>query len=350
MLDDPEVIRRIDSSGMLDTVERMPDQMEDALGLMEGIEGKEGISNVIISGMGGSAISGDMVQAWLKGSTQIPIYVNRDYDIPAWIGEKTLAIFISYSGNTEETLSAFEKAMSKKSICVGISSGGILEEKCKERGCIHIKVPRGYQPRAAIAYLLVPTIAILRAFKVITERSFSELKDAIMTLKSMKREIGKIRKEKDNKAKQIAREIHGTFPHIYGWSYLAPVARRWRTQLNENSKIIAREDLIPECNHNDIVGWSANREISKISSCIILRDKNEPEKIKKRIEFMKEIFKEGGAKVIEVEAIGRRKLSKMLSLLYMGDLVSCYLAIIRGIDPTPVTVISRLKEELSMVK
>lgn len=350
MLDDPNAIRKVDSSGMLDVIEKLPEQIEDALKFTEDIEGQRTVDNVIFCGMGGSAISGDIIQAWLKGIAHIPIFVNRDYSIPAWVNERTLSIFISYSGNTEETLGAFEEALSKKSICVGISSGGILESRCKEKKCIHIAIPKGYQPRAALAYLLVPAIGVLRAFAVISERAFNELTDVIITLRNLKKNIGKMKEEKVNIAKQIARRIYGTFPHIYGWSYLAPVARRWRTQLNENSKIIAREDSIPECNHNDIVGWSANRDISKISSCIILRDeKNEPVKIKERIDFMKEIFKEGGAKVIEVEAIGKRKLSRILSLIYIGDLVSCYLAILRGVDPTPVNVISELKDRLSSI-
>ena len=349
MLDNLELITEIDKSKMLDVITDFPDHALKAIKLAEDIEiTKRDINNIVISGMGGSAISGDILKEWLRDKIDIPILVNRDYNLPKWVGRGSLSVFLSYSGNTEETLSSFREAISRKSMCVGISSGGKLEEICKEKGIPHVKIPSGFQPRAAIAYLLFPTIRIVQKIGLLANVD-EEIKETIKISQEISDNNKKEVKQSDNLAKSMALAIKDTLPHIYGWRYYAPIARRWRTQINENSKMIARFDEVPECNHNDIVGWTDRTEIAAMSSCIFLRDKDEPDRISERYDFMKEIFERAGAKVLEVEATGKGLLARMISLMYIGDFVSCYLAILRKMDPTPVDVISKLKERLQTI-
>jgi len=349
MLDNLELITQIDKSKMLDVVADFPNHIVQATKLAEDIRiAEKDINNIVISGMGGSAISGDILKEWLRDRLDIPIFVNRDYNLPKWVGKDTLSIFLSYSGNTEETLSSFREAIKRKSLCVGISSGGKLEDICKEKNVPHVKIPSGFQPRAAIAYLLFPTIKIIQKIGLLNDVD-GEIKETVKISREISINNKKEIKQSNNLAKSIALSIKDTLPHIYAWRYYVPIARRWRTQINENSKMIARFDEVPECNHNDIVGWTEQTEIAAMSSCIFLRDKDEPNRISERYNFMKDVFEKAGAKVLEVEALGKSLLARMISLMYIGDFVSCYLAILRKVDPTPVYVISKLKERLQRI-
>ncbi|RLF54209.1 MAG: bifunctional phosphoglucose/phosphomannose isomerase [Thermoplasmata archaeon] len=350
MVDPFKDIESFDRAGMLNLISRFPEDIERALELTENIEIEETeIDNIIISGMGGSAISGDIIQAWLRERSIYPIYVNRDYDLPGWAGRKTLAIFLSYSGNTEETISSFNFAIKRGCRCISISSGGRLEEESRKRGIPHIKIPSGYQPRAAIAYLLFPCIRIFEELRIV--EAGSEIRECVEVSREVREENGMNVELEKNPAKRIAKEIKDTLPNIYGWRHLVPVARRWRTQINENSKMIARFDEVPECNHNDVVGWTQRNEISSLSSCILLRDRRyETRRIRERFDYMKEIFEGAGARIVEVDSRGRSILARIVSTLYIGDFVSCYLALLRHIDPTPVEVIARLKERLSRIR
>lgn len=351
MLDDLDLVAKIDKSNMLDNIADFPNHVVQADRLVRDVcIDEEDVDSVIISGMGGSAISGDIVKEWLRDRSDVPIYVNRDYNLPKWVGKSTLAIFLSYSGNTEETLKSLIEGLERKSLCIGISSGGKLEHECKKRDILHIKIPSGFQPREATAFLLFPTIRVMQKIGLLddsVDREIEEIVDISSEISSKNRKETRL---SINPSKSIAIRIVDTFPHIYGWRYYVPIARRWKTQINENSKMMARFDEVPECNHNDIVGWSIKTKFSSLSSCIFLRDKdNEPRKVSERYDFMREVFEEAGADVLEINSIGKYLLTKMISLMYIGDFVSCYLAILKGVDPTPVDVISRLKERLSSI-
>ncbi|HDD57322.1 MAG TPA: bifunctional phosphoglucose/phosphomannose isomerase [Thermoplasmatales archaeon] len=350
MLDNLSEISAIDRSGMLDTIAKFPEQIEESIGIAKKlkVDIEREIDKILISGMGGSAISGDIVQGWLRDSTNAPIFVNREYTVPKWVDNRTLSIFLSYSGNTEETLSAMDDAHAKGSMCIGISSGGLLKEKCEQYSYPHLQIPSGFQPRAATAYLLFPTIVLLKSAGVISYDISNELNETIEVTRELRNRNKKEILESENQAKQIAETIYETIPNIYGWNYYAPIAKRWRTQLNENSKVIARDDIVSECNHNDIVGWSFDPEVSKKSSCVLLRDtKHEPTQVSKRFEFMKKLFNNVAANTVEVNAIGETLLARMISLMYIGDFVSIYLALLRKVDPTPVDIITELKTELA---
>jgi len=352
MLDDLEHISKIDKSNMLDVISKFPEQIKEAIEIANhtNIPNFLKIDNIIISGMGGSAISGDIVQQLLIDRLDIPIFVNREYDIPKWANKDTLVISQSYSGNTEETLSAFKQAHQKRCKIIVITSGGKLQEYCEKREIPLIKIPSNFQPRAATAYILFSSLIAFKKIGLLNENIDSEIEETIQTTDELRKKIGKSIPEKDNISKQIAKNIFDTIPQIYGWGIYTPIATRWCTQFNENSKIIASYDIASECNHNDIVGWSMNPEVSKKFSCVLFRDEeDESIRMSKRLDFMKHLLEGSASKVIEVKTQGEKRLAKMMYAMYLGDFVSCYLAILRNIDPTPVDVIIELKKALAEI-
>lgn len=350
MLDDKQQLRSYDKSNMIDGLARFPDQIKEAVVLAENVmmDPILKIDNVIVTGMGASAISGDIAKCMLIDRLDVPVYVNRDYELPRWANKDTLAIFLSYSGNTEETLSSFKMASQKKCKIIGVSSGGKLLEFCEKREVPHIKIPEGYQPRAATPYLLFPLLIILKRQSLLKTNIDVDIQETIQVTQGFVDTHDSVIPESSNPAKQLARKLVSTIPQIYGWGYYSPIAIRWRHQFNENSKIIARDDVVPECNHNDIVGWSGNPEISKLFSCILFRDRDdETERMTTRLDFLKGLFEPSVAHCFEVYSKGNSRLAKMMYLMCLGDFTSYYLAILRGIDPSPVDIITELKKRLA---
>jgi len=305
---------------MLDFVKKLPEQIEEALEIEASYE-FDGIKNVAVSAMGGSAISADIVKHFSK----IPFFIIRDYYLPPYIGEETLFIAISYSGNTEETLACFNEALKRKCKTIVITSNGKLAEAKNK-----ILIPKGMQPRAAIAYLLFPLINLLKANGVVD----IDCKEALYLLESEKQKI-------DELAKEIAYEIEGV-PIIYGYGVMASIATRWRQQFNENAKMPAFDFALPECNHNELEAWEGN--VNGVT-CIFLRG-IENERIKIRFDFMKEIY-EQKAKIIEIYAHGKNDFSKAMYALFLGDLTSLYMAERNRVNAEPVNLIKKLKEKLS---
>lgn len=352
MLDDMEVINKIDKSSMIDTITQFSDQILETIGMMRefDVPAIDKIDNIVICGMGGSAISGDILQNLFRNSMQIPIFVNRDYNLPKWVNEKTMVVVQSYSGNTEETLSSFKDATRRHCLIFGISSGGKLEEECRTHNIPFFKIPQGYAPRAATAYLLFSSLILLEKLKIVDASIKQDIEETLQIIKDSENLMAKTSPESQNLAKQLAQTLFQSVPQVYGWNIYEPIARRWCTQLNENSKVIARYDFVSECNHNDIVGWSMDPNVSKNFTCILLRDEElESPNIKKRLDFMKSLYKKVAGNVIEIYPKGKSNLAKMMYTMCLGDFVSCYLAILRQIDPTPVDIITKLKEELSQI-
>ncbi len=339
-LDNIHEMKKVDTEGMLDIIEKFPEQIEEgiAIGKDAKIDFSFNGKNVIIVGMGGSAISGEIIASLAKDECALPIFIMRDYSLPSFVNEETLFIALSYSGNTEETLSCFLRAVQKGCKIIAISSGGKLEEMARDGHC-HIKIPPNMQPRAAIAYLLFPLITVLERFGLIKEH---EREKIIPQARILRERIKQDFPTKNNEAKQLATKIKGT-PLIYASGFLSPVAKRWRQQFNENAKMMAFDFFLPEANHNEIMAWE--HEIRGDYTCIFLRHKNEDEKIKKRFDFMKKVYGKK-AHIIEVFADGKDKLAQLIHALYLGDYVSTYLALAREVDPTPVSLIQQLKREI----
>jgi len=352
MLDDLEAISKIDKKGMLDAIEKLPEQIKETENIVNTtqLDSLFRIDHIIINGMGASAISGDIVQALLRDKVDIPIFVTRSYDLPKWANKNTLLFSQSYSGNTEETLSTFKHACQKKCKIIGISSGGKLQEYCEKREIPHIKIPSGYQPRAATAYTLFSSIRVLKKIGLLNDFIEPEIIETIEITQEFRDKNKKTIPTEDNISKQTAKKIFNTVPQIYGWGAYTSIARRWCQQLNENSKVICRYDEVSECNHNDIIGWSMNPEISKKFTCILFRDEaDESIYMSKRLNFMKEFYEGVASNVIEIPVKGKKRLAKMMYTMYLGDYISCYLAILRETDPTPIDAITELKNELAKI-
>jgi len=356
-LDNLEIIEEIDKSDMRGLLLGFPRQYERAYRLAEeftlpedwGFARGEAPSarNIVTSGMGGSGIGGDLLRSLFSGVCPVPIVVNRNYSIPEFVDEDTFFIAASYSGNTEETLAAFKAAVKKRAKVVSISSGGELESYSKEAGVPHFSIPeQGIQPRCAFGYLFVPMVIFLSKLGFVPD-SINELKDAVELLSDTALKLSPDVPAKDNQAKQIAQAVYGKLPVIYGsQNYFDVVAMRWKGQFNENSKMMAFYNVIPEMNHNEIVGWGVPKDITRRCVVIMLSDDADFQKIKKRMSITRDLIAKEDARVITVQAQGNSPLAKSLYLIYMSDFASYYLAILNGVDPTPVDRISLLKSML----
>ncbi|MGP3667863.1 MAG: bifunctional phosphoglucose/phosphomannose isomerase [Candidatus Bathyarchaeota archaeon] len=349
-LDNIELISTIDSFRMADALKSTPNYYEDAFRLAENFDVEwlknKDFLNVVFLGMGGSSIGGSLLKDWCYEEATLSMEVCRDSIIPGYLGSKSLVFAISYSGNTQETLNSFSLASKKGCTIIGLSSGGLLEEYCLRFNVKHIKVPSGFQPRLALPYLFIPPALILEKLGLV--KGFrSEFMEALNVLRSLYEDLKPSTPLHHNEAKILALNLKDKLPVIYGFRWLSSVAYRWKTQINENSKVFCKHDILPELNHNEVVGWeNIKPPLLNFLSVILLRDNDEPLEIKVRIEILKEILKEKTEKVFEVYGKGKSKLSKMLSTTYIGDYVSFYLAVINKINPTPVKTIDKLKKTL----
>jgi len=350
IVNDIERITAIDKANMLDGLARFPEQIKESLMIAEATERFNflKVDNIVVAGMGASAISGDIMASLLRDKLDVPLVVNREYDLPKWVNKDTLMICISYSGNTDETLSSFKLAYQKKCKIICISTGGKLQDFAEKRQVPFVKIPAGIQPRAATAYLLFPSIIFLKKIGLLKTTIDADVQETISVTKDFISLNNKTVPEETNQAKQCAKKFFNMIPQMYGWGIYTPIAIRWRHQLNENSKVIARTDLVPDCNHNDIVGWSGNPEVSKHFSCVLFRDKDEETiDMTTRLNFMRDLFSNTAGTVLEVSPKGKSQLAKMMYLMCLGDFTSCYLAVLRGIDPSPVDIITELKKRLA---
>jgi len=347
ILDQPEKVKKIDKSDMLSHLMKTPDYCRDAVNRAKQIKVPEKMKpkNIVIAGMGGSAIGGEIFQDWLKDELSIPIEVCREYVLPAYANKDTLFFATSYSGNTEETLSAFLDAVRRKCMTITITSGGHLLSFSKELQVPHVTIPGQLPSRVAIPYLFFPLPVLMEQMGLLPSVE-EDLQEAIQVLKRVGEEnSSKIPKE-DNTAKKLALELVEAIPIIYGFRQYQSVAHRLKTQFNENSKVPSKHDVFPELNHNETVGWEAPDRLTKNYSIILIRDPDEPPEIKDRIETTKSLAFHKARKVLEIHARGKGKLTKMFSVLCVGDFTSVYLAILQDIDPTPVKIIDEVKKEL----
>ncbi len=301
-------------------------------------------SDIVICGMGGSAIGGDLLRCLAMDQIPLHIEVVRDYTLPTYADKNTLAIVISYSGNTEEALSCFIQAIKRGCMTIAISSGGKLGEYAEKMRIPIYRAPAGRPPRTAIAYLFIPLINILQKIGIDLKVN---IKECIDILKKIREEVRPERPIEENLAKKLAQRINGFIPAIYAYRSYYAVAFRFKTQLNENSKYPAKVEEMPELNHNEIVGWGIDGDLTKRFIIIMLRGGDEPEEINIRFEITKELIQGKVKDVIELYGRGEERLSRMLSLLYIGDFTSYYLALINDINPTPVPSIIELKRKLS---
>jgi glucose/mannose-6-phosphate isomerase len=295
--------------------------------------------------MGGSAIGGDLLHDWLLDHVFIPVEVCRDYALPAYANGETLVFIVSYSGETEETLSALLDAVKRKCIIVAIASGGSLISFAQRLHLPYMTVPSGLQPRVAVPYLFFPLVITMEKMGLIRGIE-TELNEVIKVLKTLVKENSPDVPQQNNPTKKLAWELRATIPVVYGFRQYRSVAVRFKSELNENSKIPAKWEVFPELNHNDVVGWEASESLAKRFTVVLIRDKDEPPEIRNRIKATKKLVLTKVRKTLEVHAVGESSLAKMFSVLFVGDLTSVYLAILLGVDPAPVKIITAMKKEM----
>ena len=301
------------------------------------------IDTVLVAGMGGSAISGDLLQALASSQASVPVFVSRSYTLPAFVGDRTLVVVSSYSGNTEETLAAMDEAEERGARIICITTGGSVRERAAAAGHPYYQLPSGLQPRAALGYSL-STILVMAEQIGLLSAGAEAWGEAVSLLEERGKELSDTA---GNEALAMAESLRGHLPFVYsGSGLLAPVNTRWCCQLEENAKVLAHGNVFPELNHNEIVGWTEPAPVHEEIAVVALRDRVDHPRVARRMDLTRQLIEEKAGLWLEVETRGGSELARMLSLVQLGDWISFYLAIIRGVDPTPVTLIDRLKQSL----
>jgi len=341
-----EAVGRVDTANLLADILDLPEHLRDAQWRVgsAGLPEWDSPDGLVVAGMGGSAIGGDLARVALGDHASRPMLTARGYALPGWTTPDTTVLCASYSGNTEETLAAFEAAGALGARRVAVTSGGQLADLARRENAPVIPVPGGFQPRAAVAYMTVAALEVAAACGV-GPRMASEIDVAAAHLDQLCAEWGPDAQE-NNLAKEIALALHGSVPVIAGAGLTAPVVYRWKTQINENAKLPAFAAELPELDHNEIVGWQGTAALGSFAA-IFLEDDDQHPRIGDRIELTSELIAEHATHVVRVRTRGQGSVERAMSLVLLGDLVSLYLAVLRGVDPTPVMVIDQLKARLS---
>jgi glucose/mannose-6-phosphate isomerase len=294
--------------------------------------------------MGGSGIGGELAIAVLGDRASRPIACARDYALPGWTTPEATVLCASYSGETEETLAAYDAAGAVGARRIVVTTGGKLAAAARADGVPVVPLPGGFQPRAAVGYMLVTALEVA-ALCGAGPSLHSEIDVAAAHIEELVTEWGPDGAP-DSLAKKLAGALQGTIAQIAGAGLTTPVAYRWKTQLNENASVPAFANQLPELDHNEIVGWSGAHELGRFAA-IFLDDSDLHPRVRQRIQLTRGLINSGAAATFSIDSSGETRVERLLSLVLLGDLVSLYLAILRGIDPSPVEVIERLKAELA---
>ena len=341
----------IDKDNMFSSIWDFPDNLIDAIDIGNKIILKKSYDNVekvIVAGMGGSAIAGDVVATLGKENLKTPLFVIRDYTLPPWIDDKTLIICSSYSGNTEETLSVLNCAIEKGTKVFGLTTGGELSGLLKKYEQDMVIIPAGLQPRASIAYSIIPIIRLLSMLNIFNSKSDLWIKETANILKEKRSIYGS--ENETNPVFSLANKIYKYLPVIYSNnSTMAVAAKRLKGQFCENSKMLSYYSDLPELNHNEIVGWENNSHILKNICVLWLLDSDDNDRIKHRIKITKEILKQIGISQFELEINGNSFQERFLHMVNYGDWLSFWCAILHKTDPSPVKKIDHLKHKLLQI-
>lgn len=342
---DRESIGRIDPSDQLTDVLAIPEHLRDALWKVEsaGLEPWDSPDGLVVAGMGGSAIGGELARAILGDHASRPVLGARAYGLPPWTTQDSTVLCASYSGETEETLACYEAAGVIGARRVVVTAGGRLAEQARADGVPVVPVAGGFQPRAAVAYMTVAALEVA-ALCGVGPRMNSEIDVAADHLEELVIEWGPEGAE-DNVAKSLARALSGSVPIVAGAGLTTPIAYRWKTQVNENAKTPSYALELPELDHNEIVGWGSASEFGRFSA-VFLDDADVHPRVKERIALTAQAIEPGAVGVHRIQSRGQTAVERVFSLVLMGDLVSVYLAALRGVDPAPVEAIEQLKSEL----
>jgi glucose/mannose-6-phosphate isomerase len=343
-LDDAAAHAAVDVRGFRELIRGFPDQVAEGARLGEALRLPGPAPRAVaVIGMGGSAAAGDLVQALAEPGAPFPVAVVRGYAVPAWVGATTLVVGSSYSGQTEETLAAFGGARARGAAAVVVSSGGALGEQARQQGLPWARIPSGFPPRAALGFLLMPMVVLL-------ERAGADLggpgarDEAVTALRSLSLELVPETPLEKNPAKALAVALDGRVPVVYGTDATGPVAHRWRTQFEENAKVLALSGVLPEMNHNAVEAWGGDERGPWAP--VLLRDPGEYPRVARRAALTRAVL-EARAPVHEAWGRGEGRLARLLTLTLFGDWVSYYLAILRGVDPWAMETLETFKRRMA---
>jgi len=348
-LDNTSAYRQFDKLGMLEHLHAFPEQCQKAWEKVLKFELPHlhtKISNVVILGMGGSAIGGDIVRRLAMTESKSPVWVHRDYGLPEFVDANTVVIASSYSGNTEETLSAFTKSLETGARKLAVTSGGKLKDLADKEGIPAFIIDYQAPPRAAFPHSFIPLVGIFQKLGLLADKS-ADLQEAVDILKKLSGDLVETRPLDSNPAKQLAARLRGRVAVIYGAEMLSEVARRWKGEFNENSKAWAFFENFPELNHNAVVGYEFPPEAKERIHVFMLRSSSLHPRILLRYEVTSQLLAKAGIASELVDARGKSALAHVLSLVYLGDYASFYLSMLNEVDPTSTDAINFVKQYLS---
>ena len=348
-LDDLSVYKRYDPEGIVERIHEIPEQCQQAWRKAMSFRLPPDYAQadkVVILGMGGSAIGGDLASSLALSEAKVTVLVCRDYNLPPFVDGKTLVIASSYSGVTEETLTSFEQALKTKAMKLAITTGGTLKTMAEANNVPVFAFDYKAPPRAALPYSLLPILCFFQKLKFISDKT-ADVAETVQVLQKLSATISEGVLLSKNQAKQLAKRLYGHLPVIYGAGILSEVARRWKTQFNENSKAWAFHEVLPELNHNAVVGYQFSAEMASKIVVVLLRSPLLSKRIQLRYKITCELLEQAKVSYEIVDGEGKSALSQMMSIVLFGDYVSYYLAILYETDPSPVKVIDYLKKQLA---
>ena len=346
-LDDQVAMQALDSSKMIDHINTLPDQIEKALVTAEAcaLQDWKGIRNVLIAGMGGSAIAGDLVSAFYADSCKVPLFIQRDYDLPAWVSTDTLVIASSHSGNTEETLAVFEAARQRSCPIVVIATGGRLAQQAGQAGFPVWKFEHNGQPRSAVGFGFVLLASILARLGLVPDPA-PHLRSAV---KAMRSEMVRYLPESPvtkNPAKRQAGQLLGRQATVIGSGKMAPLGRRFKGQINELAKAMAAFDMLPEADHNTLAGTQYPENLVTANYALFLESPSDHPRNHRRSTLTRQSLMLSGFCTDVYKAAGSSPMEQLWTTLHFGDYVAYYLAMLYGVDPTPIDAIQHFKQQL----
>lgn len=350
-LDRLEIFRRLDPSDMMGLVQALPDHGEEARRAVKRSPPRlraAGIRRVVVAGLGGSAIAGDVLRDVVGRTSPIDFQVRRHYRLDGSVGRDSLVVASSYSGNTEETLAIYAEARRRGARLLAVTGGGALGRLARRHRVPVCPLPGGLPPRAAFGHSFFTLLTALESTGLLPSLE-ADCREAFRILRMTARACALVVPFRKNPAKRLAAFLHGRLPAVYaGTDHLEGAGLRWRGQLNENAKQLVLFHVLPEMNHNEIVGYTRRDAGTRRVAAVLLRHPaGDHPQVSRRFDFLRRLLAARAGGVREVRGRGRSRLAQVLSVVYPGDFVSVYLAYLKGVDPTPVEVIDRLKRSLS---
>lgn len=336
-------IKKYDSQNQFEVLKNTFQQVENAWNNKIDLSTlkKKNFHSIVFCGLGGSAISGDLLVDYLSDELKIPFKVVRGYNLPSYINDYTLVIISSYSGNTEETISCFQKAVNKNSTIISITSGGIIQQESEEQNIPVIKIQSGFQPRYALG------LSFFSLLKVMQELGYVNEDKNVMQIAELWQRRSEDYSLENSKPIRIAEELIGFIPVIYSSEFLSSTGYRLKSQLNENSKLHAFHHTIPEMNHNEIIGWESYHENQFRTKVVYMLDKEYHPQNLKRFSILNSLLSEKKAEVLTLESSEVNKKVRIMDLIFLSDWISFYVSVLRGFDPSEIDFIHQMKKRLT---